>query len=227
MLTNLSNMCGRFIISKKVEEINERFHVDVEKEQYKIIYNAAPGQNLPVITNRKPGKLSFFKWGLVPYWAKDVKIGYKMINSRAETLLEKPSFKNAVQKRRCLVIANGFYEWKKTGNARQPYLICLKDNSLFAFAGLCVYWNKDGIELSSFSSVTTAPNSLTKPIHNRMPVILSREHANYWLDESFNPVDLGEICQPYPPDFMQAFPVSTRVNSVANNDASLLEEIQV
>jgi putative SOS response-associated peptidase YedK len=132
-------MCGRFQLSVKGKHISERFNVEVFDEMYKPSFNCAPGQNLPVITNTEPGKLSFFKWGLVPFWAKDPKIGNKLINTRAETILEKPSFKAAFTRRRCLVPANGFFEWKKD-TKKIPFRVFLKNGDLFAMAGLWETW---------------------------------------------------------------------------------------
>ncbi len=218
-------MCGRFIISKKIEEINERWHVDVDREKYKVIYNAAPGQNLPVITQNQPDKLQFFKWGLVPFWAKDPKIGNRLINARAETILEKPSFKYAVQKRRCLIPADGFYEWKKTKQGKQPYRIYLKDESLFAFAGIWERWQSENEELYTFSIITTHANDFMKPLHNRMPVILTPETEAYWMDENLDIKEIKHLCQPLDDELLSAHPVSQRVNNPANNDHDLLKPV--
>src|SRR4030042_3983427 len=133
-------MCGRFSIATPIEELRERFKAEPPKTEVKPRYNAAPGQNMLVITSETPKQMSFFHWGMVPSWAKDPKIGYKLINARAETLAEKPAFRHAFQKRRCLVLADGFYEWDKKRKTHVPYHIYLKGHKPFAFAGLCEYW---------------------------------------------------------------------------------------
>ena len=133
-------MCGRFQLSVKGKHISERFNVEVFDEMYSPSYNCAPSQKLPIITNAEPEKLNFFKWGLVPFWSKDPKIGFKLINARAENLLEKPAFKTAFKQRRCLVPANGFYEWKKAGKQKIPFRIFLKSEEIFAIAGIWETW---------------------------------------------------------------------------------------
>jgi putative SOS response-associated peptidase YedK len=214
-------MCGRFQLSVKGRHISERFNVEVFDEFYKPNYNAAPSQKLPVITNVEPGKLSYFKWGLIPFWAKDPKIGYKMINTRSESITEKPSFKNAFRKRRCLIPANGFFEWKKDPQ-KTPYRIHLKNDNLFAMAGIWETW-KDGKDnlVHTFSIITTTPNSLMETIHNRMPVILPPEKEKVWLDET-NEEDLKALLKPIDPSGMEAYPISRRVNSPANNDPEIV-----
>ena len=176
-------MCGRFQLSVKGRHISERSNVEVFDEFYKPNYNCAPSQKLPVITNTEPEKLSYFKWGLIPFWAKDPRIGFKLINTRAESIAEKPSFRTAFKKRRCLVPANGFYEWKKDQN-KTPYRIHFNRDELFAMAGIWETW-KDGEDklVHTFSIITTMPNALMEPIHQRMPVILPKEEEQRWLEE--------------------------------------------
>lgn len=214
-------MCGRFQLSVKGRHISERFNVEVFDELYKPNYNCAPSQKLPVITNEDPGKLSFLKWGLIPSWAKDPKIGFNLINTRAESISEKPSFRNAFKNRRCLVPANGFYEWKKDEN-KTPYLIFLKSDELFAMAGIWETWKDgEGRPVYTFSIVTTTPNALMKNIHNRMPVILPQELEEAWLKGNDEPT-LIEMLKPFDEKQMGAHPVSKRVNSPANNDAEIV-----
>ncbi|HDY75185.1 MAG TPA: SOS response-associated peptidase [Candidatus Marinimicrobia bacterium] len=219
-------MCGRFTLTKDKEEIEERFEIHIDPTMFSKTYNAAPNQILPIITNDIQEQASFHRWGLIPHWAKDERIGNKLINARAETITEKPSFRDAVQKRRCLVITDGFYEWKRSGTNKQPYRITLTDESLFAYAGLWESWSApDGREVRSFTIITVEPNELIKPIHNRMPAMLSQETEKVWIsDEPLETV--LHLLQPYDEEEMNAYPVSTRVNSTKNNDPSLLETDQ-
>jgi len=212
-------MCGRFsfIITSR-QKIKDEFNIKSTPKELVTRYNAAPSQNLPVITNTEPGKIVFFRWGLIPSWAKDTKIGYKMINARAETVTEKPSFRTAFKKRRCLVLADGFYEWKKNKDGNIPYRITLKDDSPFAFAGLWETWHDpEGKELNSFTIITTDANTMLKKLHNRMPVILLPEQKEEWLDTD-RPIDKTlKLLTPFPGKNMKAYPVSTLVNSPKND----------
>jgi len=215
-------MCGRFSISKEKDEIEERFEIHIDPAMFTKNYNAAPSQILPVITNEDPEQASFHKWGLIPYWAKDESIGNKLINARGETIAEKPSFRDAAEKRRCLVVTDGFYEWQRSGSEKQPYRITLNDESLFSFAGLWESWGApDGRDVRTFTIITTEPNKLMKPIHNRMPVMLTPENERVWLsDEPLE--DILHLLKPYKENKMNAYPVSKRVNSPKNNDISIL-----
>lgn len=218
-------MCGRFQLSVKGKHIKERFNVEVFDEFYKPSYNCAPSQKLPVITNAEPNILSFYQWGLIPFWAKDPKIGYKLLNTRAESIAEKPSFKNAFKKRRCIIPANGFYEWKKN-EQKIPYRIFLKNESLFSLAGIWETW-KDAEDrpIHSFSIITTTPNKLMQDIHDRMPVILPSEKEDVWLNETDEQI-LKELLIPFDTKQMEAYPVSKKVNSPANNGASIILPIE-
>ena len=208
-------MCGRFSFAPDLRIVNEHFSIQVDPDIYKPRFNCAPTQNLAVITNEEPGKMNFFRWGLIPFWAKDISIGNKMINARVETLLEKPSFKNAFSKRRCLVPADSFYEWRQI-KPKVPYRIKLKDAALFSMAGLWETWkNPEGGVINSFTIVTTAPNRLMSEIHNRMPVILSKESEKLWLDD-LPPNDLYGLLSSYPDEFMEVWEISPLVNSVYN-----------
>jgi len=163
---------------------------------------------------------------LIPHWAKDESIGNKLINARGETLTEKPSFRDAVQKRRCLVLTDGFYEWRRSGGEKQPYRITLADESLFTFAGLWESWNAPGgRDVRTFTIITTEPNGLMKPIHNRMPAMLTPEMEKVWIsDEPLE--EILHLLQPYDAKEMNAYPVSSRVNSPKNNEASLIQNNQ-
>lgn len=219
-------MCGRFSIIKKAEDIQSRFSIKAGLEDHQPVYNAAPGMRLGVITNKNPERLEMYKWGLVPYWAKDVSIGYKMINARSETLAEKPSFRNFLKSKRCLVPADGFYEWKKDGKAKQPFRIFLRDESLFAFAGLWDSWNDpEGNTLHSFTIITTSANALMTPIHDRMPVILFPENEKLWLDSSASQDQLLSLLKPYPAELMDCYKISSLVNSPVNNSPEVLDRI--
>jgi len=216
-------MCGRFTFID-IDEIRERFKA--EPIDLKPNYNVAPTQEVAVIHTN--GQLAMFRWGLIPFWAKDPSIGNKLINARAETVDEKPSFKHSLQRKRCLVVADGFYEWKKEGPNKRPYRITLKDNGLFGFAGLWDTWKSlIGDIVNSCSIITTTPNELMSSIHDRMPVILTRDSERVWLDQSI--VDshlLKSLLVPYPADLMNAYEVSTLVNSPRNNGSECLVSVQ-
>jgi len=218
-------MCGRFSFSPLARIIEDRFDVKTDS-RYKPRYNSAPSQNLAVITNAEPGKLSFFKWGLIPFWAKDPKIGNRMINAKSETITEKASFKSAFKRKRCLVPADSFYEWKKiTPKEKIPFRILLKDESLFAMAGIWDVWkNQEGDNLHTFSILTTSPNKLMENIHNRMPVILSKENEKTWLSEA-SAEELVPLLKPFDESLMTAYPVSRLVNSPAYDEEKIHEAI--
>jgi len=214
-------MCGRFQISVKGKHISERFNVEVFDEFYKPNYNCAPSQKLPVITNSEPAKLNYYKWGLIPSWAKDPKIGFKLINTRSETILQKPSFKTAFKRRRCLVPANGFYEWTKDKN-KIPFRIFLKGEELFSMAGIWETWkDAENRPVHSFSIITTSSNTLMKQIHNRMPVILAPDSENDWLMEE-NEIKLLKLLVPFDARKMDAYPISKMVNLPANNSSEII-----
>ncbi len=188
-------------------------------------YNIAPTQEVAAMVEEdETRKLEMFRWGLIPSWAKDPSIGNKMINARAETVSEKPSFRSAFKKRRCLIVADGFYEWQKTDNGKQPFYVRMKDSSPFAFAGLWETWDKEGEEVRSCSIITTDANDLMNEIHHRMPVILPPETYGVWLDRGFEEREaFSNMLRPYPSDEMEAYPVSRRVNKPANNEPSVIE----
>lgn len=215
-------MCGRFSIFTPTEILRVRFNVP-RAEDLKPNYNAAPTQNLPVILNSEPTTINLCQWGLIPRWAKEQRIGNKLINARAETLLQKPSFRNPFKKHRCLVLADGFYEWKKTSEKKIPYRISMKTNEPFAFAGIWDEWRTPNGEcLRSFAIITTEPNALMKALHNRMPVILRKEDETKWLQE----IDISgaqKMLEPYPFDDLEAYPISALVNSPRNNSGDVIK----
>ncbi len=219
-------MCGRFSIFADPERLAERFAASLPPEGLAPRYNAAPTQNLPVILNEEAGAIQLLRWGLVPFWAKDPSIGNRMINARAETLAEKPSFRNALHKRRCLVLADGFYEWQQTAYGKVPMRITLESGAPFAFAGLWETWRSpEGETLRTFTIITTEPNALLAPIHNRMPALLLPEHEQLWLDDRAHQEAWLDALRPYPADRMAAYPVSTRINSPANDDPAVVAPV--
>jgi putative SOS response-associated peptidase YedK len=218
-------MCGRYSFAVEDALILERFGVRVRTAIYISRYNCSPSQKLAIIANDAPDTLQFFRWGLVPSWAKEPSIGNKLINARAETLLEKPSFKKSFLNRRCLVPATGFFEWKKDA-AKTPMHIRLKDKEAFCFAGLWDKWvSLDGETVHSFSIITTSPNPLVEQIHNRMPVILHRDDEQRWIEPKSD-LSLVELLKPYPAERMEAWPVSRLVNSPKNDLPALLDRYQ-
>lgn len=223
-------MCGRYTLVN-LAHLTDLFPwiteppVDVPAR-----YNIAPTQPILAVSNEKPDHYDFFLWGLIPSWAKDPTIGSKMINARSETLAEKNSFKHAYRRRRCLIPADGFYEWKLNpdGKTKQPMYIRLKDGEPFALAGLWETWHgKDGEEIRSATIVTTHANPMMRQMHERMPVILPRDAMKRWIDPAERAaVDLNDLLVPYPEERMEAYPVSKNVNSVRNDGASLIAPVE-
>lgn len=209
-----SNMCGRYTLITEATELAGRFEVDVTKN-YDKLYNAAPSELLPVITSANRGGFSFFYWGLIPGWSNNKSISLKLINARAETIMEKPSFKTALSQRRCLVPADGFYEWKRVSKkGKVPYRFMINNNEPFAFAGLWDEFEDDkGEMMHTFTIITTEPNDVTKEVHDRMPAILTQEAEKLWLDESASDIDLLDVLRPYPAEKMGTYPVSSKVNN--------------
>lgn len=209
-------MCGRFTLTISPDQLQDQFGLS-EPPPIDLAprYNIAPSQAVAVVTNSADRKLEIFQWGLIPSWAKDPKIGNKLINARAETLAEKPSFRTALKRRRCLVVADGFYEWKKDGARKTPMYITLDDGRAFGFAGLWEIWQPpDGSLVKTCTIITTEPNALLANIHNRMPVILPPEAYDTWLQPGELAADEAlPLLRPYDARHMQAVPVSTRVNS--------------
>jgi len=224
-------MCGRFTLTATLEEIMNRFDIQAFLDQgdYAPSYNMAPSQSvLAVINDGKSNRLGFLRWGLVPPWANDTSLGNKMINARAETISEKPSFRNAFKKKRCLVIADSFYEWKRNENkTKTPMRIKLKSDELFAMAGIWEGWQSpDGKRLYTCSIITTGPNELMKDIHDRMPVILKREDESSWLNpNTTDPVSLNALLVPFDENEMVSYEVSSLVNSPNNNSIELIQRI--
>ncbi len=217
-------MCGRYTLKTPINVLAEGFEIEEYPSSIVPNYNTAPTQEVAaVVEEDEKRKLKMFRWGLIPSWAKDAAIGNKMINARSETVSEKPSFRSAFKKRRCLILADGFYEWQKSDNGKQPFYIKMADGSPFAFAGLWEIW-KGAEEIRSCTVITTEANDLMNEIHHRMPVILHPEEYDLWLDPDFDEKEpLTSLLKPYPADAMEAYPVSRRVNKPSNNGPSVLE----
>ncbi len=214
-------MCGRFSFTAVRNEVENRFGIFIDQEGYTPRYNCAPTQKLAVISNASPEKLSYYRWGLIPSWAKDYSIGNKLINARAETITVKPSFKNSFKRKRCLVLSDGFYEWKRVEKEKIPYRILKEDESLFAMAGLWDTWkDAEGRETNSFTIITTSANEMMKDLHHRMPVILHPEEEKLWIEE-FDERKHLELLKPYPTELMKAYKVSKLVNSPVNDIAEV------
>ena len=225
-------MCGRARLSSDVSEIKLVFSVPPDRPppNFPPSCNVAPTDSLPVVRfDRKAEQrsLDLLRWGLIPYWAKDIKVGVANINAKAEGIETRPAFRQAFERRRCLVPVDNFYEWKKTGTGKQPYAIALANRGIMALAGLWENWKSPAGEwMRSFAIVTTEPNELCAQLHNRMPVVLAPEAWPAWLGEE--PADepqLKSLLVPYPSGGMIAWPVSARVGNVKNNDPSLIEPI--
>jgi putative SOS response-associated peptidase YedK len=226
-------MCGRARLSSDVSEIKVAFRIPLERPapNFAASWNVAPTDPLPVVrydAKEHQRSLEVMRWGLVPFWEKDIKVGFANINARAEGIENKPAFREAFRQRRCLVPVDNFYEWKKVGGGKQPYAIGLKGGGLMALAGLWESWHSkpSGERVRSFAIVTTEPNELCAALHNRMPVVLAPEAWPAWIGEQ--PADVPQLkalLAPYPADDMICWPVSARVGNVRNNDPSLVERV--
>ena len=215
-------MCGRFTLKTDPETLTETFPGFTMPDELTPRYNIAPSQGVAVVPNKGDNTVEFFQWGLIPFWAKDPKIGNRMINARSETLAEKPSFRTPYKRRRCLILSDGFYEWRSEpgSKTKTPIYIQLKSEKPFAFAGLWEAWspNIDDDPLHSCTIITTSPNALMETIHRRMPVILEPDAYDWWLDPNEQtPNQLNDLLKPYPADEMMAYPVSRLVNRPSND----------
>jgi len=221
-------MCGRFALYRNLEEIKEAFEIQQVRWKPVASYNIAPAQDVAVVVRRDGENfLEKMRWGLIPSWAKDAKIGSRMINARSETLSEKPSFKRPFKSQRCLVIADGFFEWTKTEYGKVPMFIRPISQRPFGFASLYDVWmSPQGEAITSCAIVTTQPNDFMQPIHNRMPLILSKPEEAVWLDPETPHIDewLSALA-PYPSHEMEAYEVSRRVNSPQNNTIECIQPI--
>lgn len=221
-------MCGRFTRRTPAKEIARFFQVTVPDMQPR--FNIAPSQSVATIRlspERQTRELAMLRWGLVPFWADDSTIGYKMINARAETVAQKPAFRKAFAHRRCLIVADGFYEWKKTNGRKQPFLVHRKDDQPFAFAGLWERWEGESERIESCTIVVTEANELVKPIHDRMPVILHPADYEVWLDPACEDKEtLQGMLSPFPSAELEAYPVSPMVNNPKNDVEDCVERVE-
>lgn len=219
-------MCGRFTLTVNPAELQDTFNGFIFPEKFAPRFNIAPSQPLLAIPNDGANIADFFIWGLIPMWAKDPSIGNRLINARGETVAEKPSFRGSFKYKRCLIFADGFYEWKATPGRKTkvPYFIHMRNRKPFAFAGLWDSWESaDGSSIKTCTIITTEPNDLMKPIHNRMPVILHTRNYAKWLDPSpQSPENLLPLIESYPAEAMDAYPVSTMVNKPSNDKPELV-----
>jgi putative SOS response-associated peptidase YedK len=234
-------MCGRYTLFTPQEDLESRFDATASRP-LEPRYNCAPGQELPVVTNDAPETIQTLKWGLVPSWADDRSVGNNLINARAETVRDKPSFRDAYERRRCLVLADGFYEWVAGDGGKQPYRVAFDDDRPFAMAGLWERWtppqtqtglgdfasggeaSREADVLETFTVVTTEPNEVIAPLHDRMSVVLAPDEESTWLHG--DPDEVSDLLDTYPGAEMRSYPVSTRVNSPATDDPSLVEEVE-
>lgn len=219
-------MCGRYTITLEPADFEAEMDVAEFPADFEPRYNVAPTQNVLVVRDAESRKAEWMKWGLIPFWAKDPTIGARMINARSETLAEKPSFKQSFARRRCLILADGFYEWQKVpGEASIPYYIKLKNSKPFAFAGLWDRWQSPEKEdVLSCTIITCGPNVLIAPIHDRMPVMMDREHAWKWLQPA--PVEeLEKQLLPFPAEEMEAYQIGKAVNNIRFDTPELLKRV--
>jgi putative SOS response-associated peptidase YedK len=223
-------MCGRYRLSRSKELLAEHLDVEPDDDDWSPRHNITPTQNIPVIRQHpeQPKRLgSRMRWGLIPFWAKDPSIGFKMINARAETVATKPAFRESLSKRRCLIPADGFFEWRKNGKVKTPFCFTMADDSIFAFAGIWDSWrNPEGQTIKTCSIITTTPNALLADIHDRMPAILPTDAYDLWLDPGFQKPDaICDLLRPFEPTLMRRYEVSSRVNLVKNDDAGCAEPV--
>jgi putative SOS response-associated peptidase YedK len=226
-------MCGRYSFFIPIAQAEQDLEVRaLPNPDWFPHYNAAPTQGLPVITNEFPDVIQFFRWGLVPKWAKDPAIGYKMINTRMESILEKPAFKNIFKYKRCIVLADGYYEWRalpgktiKGKPAKQPYRFHIPGDEILLLAGLWDTWGLDNMQ--TFSIITCPANNDTFRYHDRMPVILSHEEAKLWLNNKATPNELLPLLKPAPDHLLEIYPISTYLNKPGNEGAEVIEKLEI
>jgi putative SOS response-associated peptidase YedK len=225
-------VCGRYRLSRRKQIVEEYFDSVSGEEDWAPRYNIAPTQSVPVIRQnpKEPiRELSLMRWGLIPSWSKDPSGAARMINARAETASTKPAFRDALKSRRCLIPADGFYEWSRTGTTKQPYCFVVNEGELFAFAGLWDRWkDPSGNWIKTCSILTTIPNAVTTAVHDRMPVILDPDSYDLWLDPGMtNVAAASELLKPCDARLMRCYPVSTRINSVGNDDPECCQPVQL
>ncbi|MFH0876115.1 MAG: SOS response-associated peptidase [archaeon] len=217
-------MCGRYSLFQISQTLN-RWMVEAE-QPLKPRYNIAPSQEVPIITNVEPHKITMARFGMIPEWSKDGKIDFATINARVETITEKATYKKAFQSQRCIVPADGFYEWKKVGNSKIPYRFTLTTDQVFGMAGIYSVWKDElGNLITSMSIITVVPNETVKPIHERMPAVLKIEHEKLWLGKTPADVLLKDVLKPYPGNEMKCYQVSDAINSAADDRENMIEPV--
>jgi putative SOS response-associated peptidase YedK len=224
-------MCGRYKLSRRKQVVEEYFDATSDEPDWSPRYNVAPTQPVAVIRQhpKEPVReLSLMRWGLIPSWAKDASGAARMINARSETAGTKPAFRDALKSRRCLIPADGFYEWMRTGKTKQPFCFEVNKGELFGFAGLWERWkDPSGNWIKTCSILTTAPNAVTSPVHDRMPVILDPDSYELWLDPGMtNVAAASDLLKPFDARLMRCFPVSNRINHVANDDEEFSRPVE-
>jgi len=221
-------MCGRFALKAPPRTVQQHFDLP-ETVDLSPRYNIAPSQDVAVIrhlSGMSHRQLDLLRWGLIPGWAKDMKISYRMINARAETLAQKPAFRTAFKKRRCIIAADGFYEWLHSGRTKQPFFVNMKNGAVFGFAGLWESWNSpEGSTVESCTIITTYANDLVRKIHDRMPVILQPVTYEAWLQDSTKAETLQQLLKPYPANEMETYRVSSEVNSPKNDTMECIKPV--
>ena len=223
-------MCGRFTLSASPTSLTETFPGFELPDQLTPRYNITPTQNVAVVANNNPGKIDLFRWGLIPSWAKDPTIGNRMINARSEILSQKPLFRTAYRRWRCLILADGYYEWRKEpgGSVKTPFYIRMASEKPFAFAGLWEQWqpSRDADAVLSCTILTCPPNEMLEQIHHRMPVILDYDAYDLWLEPNNQPpAELNHLLKPYPADEIEAYPVSRLVNKPQNDTPACIQPV--
>ena len=220
-------MCGRYSLTTDLGELALQFEFDGDRLTFEPAYNVAPTQDVLTVVGGETRRGGFMRWGLIPHWAKSASIGSRMINAKAETVGEKPAFRDALRRRRCLVLADGFYEWQGVGRVKRPMRVVMRSGEPFAFAGLWSVWrDPEGKAVPSCAIITTVANDLIWPIHDRMPVVLPREMEPLWLHQSgADSIALADVLRPYPAGAMDAYEVSALVNSVANDGPEVVEPL--
>ena len=220
-------MCGRKTLTKGKIEIIQDLLVDDWAEDWEPSFNIAPTQNTPVLLYKEKRQLRTMRWGLVPFWAKDLKMGSRMINARAETLTEKPAFRSLLRSKRCVVVTDGYYEWQQTNSGKQPFYIHHRQGQILPMAGLWDKWlDENEKEWNTYTVITTEPAESISHIHNRMPVILNKPHMDYWINCDYPPDEALEYLKPYE-NPLEFYPVSKFVNSPANNTVECKKYIKL
>ena len=219
-------MCGRFTITMSADDVHEQLELGELPRDWQPRYNVAPTQPVAAVTDAHSRQVEWLRWGLIPYWAKDIKIGYKLINARIEGIEEKPSFRQAFHKRRCIVPFDGYYEWQKTQEGKIPYRIQLKNTEIFTIAGLYEHWkDPKGEVIHSFTLITHDADPVIRHLHDRQPLVLLPEQEKLWLDPDIPSKDLIHELDPVPGEYFTWYRVSDRVNNVRENDEGLIEAV--